>query len=177
MLLREAEGYLDLLLLFGDDWTPCGEHRRRLAARALEALEKLPEQARFGPAAQLLRGQAYRALDRFADAVEPLQSAAAAEPKNIHIWLALGWCYKRIGRIDLAIEALQEALDAKPNTAIIHYNLACYWSLAKHKDNALKYLSQALQIDPDYRDLIHKERDFDALRDDPDFRQLTAVFV
>ncbi len=92
--------------------------------------------------------------------------------------MALGWCYKRIGRIDLAIESLEEAKSSKPNLAIIHYNLACYWSLAKNKSRALsEYLAHAFQIDPDYRELVHREHDFDPIRDDPEFRQMTAMMV
>jgi tetratricopeptide (TPR) repeat protein len=174
-ILREAEGYLDLLLLFGDGWTPSQPVRQRLAERSLHLLEKLPEHAQQGAAAQHLRGQAFRVLDRFHDAIEPLQVAASSEPQNIHIWLALGWCYKRIGRLDLAIESLEEAQVAKPNLAIIHYNLACYWSLANNKARALQYLGHALQIDPDYRELVHREHDFDTIRDDPEFRQMTAL--
>ena len=58
--------------------------------------------------------------------------AVAAEPRNVRIYLALGWCYKRIHRLDLAIETLEEALEIDSNPAlnrgILHYNLACYWS-------------------------------------------------
>ncbi|MDX1962311.1 MAG: tetratricopeptide repeat protein [Pirellulales bacterium] len=177
MILREVEGYLDLLQLFGEQWVPVPAQRTALAERAIGTLNKLSEEERLSPPAQNLLGQAYRSLERYAEAIPPLRIAADAEPKNIHIWLALGWCYKRTSRLDLAIESLEEALEAKPNVAIIHYNLACYWSLAQHKEHALKYLANALQIDPDYRDLVAQERDFDPLRNDPDFRALTAVLV
>ena len=176
-ILSEIEGYLELLMLFDDALAASLENRHRIAQRALDSLERLSEGTRAGATAQHLRGQALRALDRFADAVVPLRAAADLEPDNLHIWLALGWCYKRCGRLDMAIESLQEAITAKPGTAIVHYNLACYWSLAHGVEAALSHLAIAFELDPDYKELVHKELDFDPIRDDPGFRQLTAMLV
>ncbi|MGC4002567.1 MAG: tetratricopeptide repeat protein [Pirellulales bacterium] len=176
-LLLEAEGYLELLMLFDDDLGPSIENRRLMAHRALSLLDTLPEQSRHISAAEHLRGQAFRAMEEYASAIEPLTAAAAAEPENIHIWLGLGWCQKRLRRLDLAIEALESALEAKPDVAILHYNLSCYLSLAGQKSYALRELARALELDADYRELVHKEHDFDPLRNDPEFRQLTAVLV
>jgi tetratricopeptide (TPR) repeat protein len=176
-ILNEIEGYLELLMLFDDTLAATVENRHRIAQRALDSLGRLSEGTRAGAIAQHLRGQALRALDRFADAVIPLRAAADLEPENLHIWLALGWCYKRCGRLDMAIESLQEAITAKPATAIVHYNLACYWSLAHGVDAALSHLAIAFELDPDYKELVHKEHDFDPIRDNPDFRQLTALLV
>ena len=103
--------------------------------------------------------------------------AAELEPQNTAHWLALGWCQKRIGRIDLAIAALEEALAADPEQAIIHYNLACYWALLKNVPLAVEYLARAFDIDPNYRDLVKEERDFDGIRHHPGFRAVTKVIV
>lgn len=174
-IIREAEGYLDLALLFGETWTPSRDARVRLAERALKVLDRLGD-VEHGHALYL-RGQALRAQDRFEEAIAPLTQAADVEPSDIHIWLALGWCYKRTGRLDLAIESLEEALAADPTQAIIHYNLACYWSLAGNTQQALDYLSQALRMDSQYRDLIGTESDFDPIRNDPGFQAITTVIV
>lgn len=176
-ILSEIEGYLELLMLFDDALAASVENRHRIAQRALVSFNRLSEGTRAGAIAQHLRGQALRALDRFAEAVVPLRAAADLEPENLHIWLALGWCYKRSDRLDMAIESLQEAIAAKPGTAIVHYNLACYWSLAHNVEAALSHLAIAFELDPDYKDLVHKEHDFDPIRNDPSFRQLTAMLV
>jgi tetratricopeptide (TPR) repeat protein len=176
-ILSEIEGYLELLMLFDDALAASIPNRHRMAQRALDSLDRLSEGTRAGAIAQHLRGQALRALDRFADAVVPLRAAADLEPENLHIWLALGWCYKRCGRLDMAIESLQEAITAKPGTAIVHYNLSCYWSLAHNVEAALNHLAIAFELDPDYKELVHKEHDFDPIRDNPDFRTLTAMLV
>jgi tetratricopeptide (TPR) repeat protein len=158
---REAEGYLELGL---------GEH-------ALRALARLGDPAGFGPSTLYLWGEALRATQRYEDAIAPLTRAGQGDPENIHVWLALGWCLKRIGRIEAAIEAMEKALAADPNEALLHYNLACYLSLSRRKEGALEHLAQALAIEPGYRRLIDGESDFDPLRTDRDFQNLTGTVV
>ncbi len=176
-LVREAEGYLDLVSVLSDQWPLRTEVRDRVAERALATLARLPDSMTDRSTLLLLRGQAYRVMERFADAVPALEEAAALDKDNLSTHLALGWCYKRLGRIDMAIESLQNAQQAEPEEAIVYYNLACYWSLAKDKQHALENLSRALAMDANYRDLIDSESDFDGLRGDPDFQALAAVIV
>ena len=176
-LLREAEGYLELIMIFADQWPPHPVSRDRLARRALDTLDRIGDPGVDLGHVLYLKGQAQRTLEEYELALRPLQEASAEEPCNIHIWLALGWCYKRLDRIDMAIESLEEALAADPTQAITHYNLACYWSLAENVDQALFHLSQAFEIDTNFRDLVAKETDFDPIRDDAGFQMLTSVIV
>jgi tetratricopeptide (TPR) repeat protein len=131
-----------------------------------------------------LEGEALRSLERYAEALEPLREDSELDPENVQIWLALGWCHKRTGRLDLAIEALERAAEAVDDTletekyrGLLNYNLACYWSLAGNKAHALEYLSKAFETDPDYRDRVGSEPDFDPLRSDPDFQALTTLIA
>ncbi len=176
-ILREAEGYLELASVGGSKYSAAQERRDRLAERALSVLNSTRFVGRSLAQAMFLRGQALRVMERYREALEPLAKAAELDPRNLHVWLALGWCHKRTGRLDLAIQALEEALSLESGEAIIHYNLACYWSLAGNRKLALAYLAQALDIDPNYRDLIADESDFDPIRSDPDFRALASVIV
>ena len=176
-LLREAEGYLDLVWSMADRWPLPPEVRDPVAQRALDALEILEKTS--SPRAQVLflRGQALRLMERYEEALIPLQQAADLDPGDTHIQLALGWCYKRCDQIEQAIEALEDALACEPDDAILHYNLACYWSLAGNADLAVEYLSQAFQLDPSYRALVAAEHDFDPIRQDPRFLAATSVIV
>jgi tetratricopeptide (TPR) repeat protein len=173
-LLREAEGYLDLLMVFADQWSLHPEPRDRLASRTLQTLTGLDQSSDFGGYAEYLRGQAYRVMERHREAVDHLLKAAEQEPANIHVHLALGWCYKRISRLDLAIQSLEEGLAIDPDQGIIHYNLACYWSLAQNARLAIEYLAQSIDLDPTYRNLVQEEPDFDPIRDDPNFLALMS---
>jgi tetratricopeptide (TPR) repeat protein len=176
-ILREAEGYLELIGLFGEDWVPAAPIRRRLAQRSLDTLSRLAERSTPNPQTFLLRGLAFRAAEQYAEAIEPLQAAVAGDPNLIDGWLALGWCYKRSGRLELAIEALKQSLLVSPDQGIIHYNLSCYWSLAGNVSLALHHLERALALDSDFRSLAEREPDFDPIRNDPGFRSLTSVIV
>ena len=175
-IIREAEGYLELSMLFSDEFDT-SVARRLATPLALAALSRLREAGSFRGHALYLKGEAYRALDQFQEAVVPLQAAAEMEPDNIHIWLSLGWCQKRLGRLDLAIEALERAMEHDHGNGIVFYNLACYWSLAGGKEQALEYLTQAFAVNPDYRDMVGKESDFNPLRSDPDFQALTSMLA
>lgn len=176
-LLREAEGYLDLITVFADQWSLSAERRDCLARRAIETLSRLDPNGGERAHALYLTGQAYRIMERFSDAIMPLKESSDLDAENIHVWLALGWCYKRTGRLDMAIQALEEALAAGPEEAIIRYNLACYWSLAENVKKAVTYLSQAFELDPNYRDLVAAESDFNPIRKHPHFQALTSVIV
>ena len=175
-ILREAEGYLDLA-------TACSgicldiETRDRMATRALETLRRLDNYGRNRFDNYFLEGQAFRVMERYADAIIALDKAADLDHDNIHIWLALGWCYKRTGRLDKAIEALEEALQVNDRQAIVHYNLACYWSLVRNVKFAIRFLEQAFELDPAYRDLVAHEHDFDPIREHPRFQELMSVIV
>ena len=176
-ILREAEGCLELVNLFGDQGELSLPTRDAVARRAIELLKSIENPGGHKGQILFLQGQALRLMQRYADAVGPLREAAEYEPQNVHIRLALAWCYKRCRRLDLAIEALESALEADPSLAIVHYNLACYWSLAGNVKLAVAYLSQAFELEPEYRDLVQHERDFDPVRNHPHFLALTTVIV
>jgi len=176
-LLREAEGYLDLATVFADRWPLPLVLRDGLAQRTLDTLAQLNPHSGCRALVAYLRGQALRLMERHEDAIAALERSAELDPSNIHIWLALGWCYKRTGRLDMAIQSLEEALSIDANQAIVYYNLACYWSLAHNAKHALDYLGQAFAMDPAYRELAAEERDFDPIRAEPRFQQLTGAVV
>jgi tetratricopeptide (TPR) repeat protein len=159
--IDEAEGYLELGLI----------------EQALHALQRRGALVHGNGRACYLLGDTLRELGRYEDALLPLERSAALLPDDIHVCLALGWCYKRTGQLAKAIESLERAAQIDPGEAILQYNLACYWSLARNRTLALRHLSRALDLDANYRDLIPDEPDFNPLRHDPEFKQLTSVIV
>ncbi len=174
-LIREAEGYLELTMACADRWELDPGVRDPVGERVLKTLMRLEPEDRHNAHVWYLQGLAYRAMERYDDAIIPLQDAAEVDPENTHIWLTLGWCYKRTNRLHLAIEALHEALAVDPRQAIVHYNLACYRSLSGQTELALEHLGMAFELDSDYRALAAKESDFDAIRTNPSFLELTSV--
>ncbi len=160
-LLREAEGYLEL----------------SLPHLALGALDRIQDPGSFKGHKLWLLGEALRELARYDEGAAALEEASDLQPSNVPIYLALGWCYKRLNRLDAAIGALQRARDVASDQAIVHYNLACYYSLAHNKAASLESLTKALAIDPEYREKVNEEPDFDPLRGDADFQALTSIIV
>lgn len=178
-LLREAEGYLELTTVFADQWCLRPDIRDQLSLRALDSLDRLGKEYQAQTTALYLRGEAFRIMERYDEAVDFLSAAAQKEP-NAHVSLALGWCYKRTGRLDLAIQSLEEALDSdesKEQHGILSYNLACYWSLANNVGLTLAYLAKAIELDVNFRDMVTDEADFDPVRKHPEFAAMTSVIV
>jgi tetratricopeptide (TPR) repeat protein len=84
--------------------------------------------------------------------------------------LTLKGCYADGLKIDRRI------VDLRPHDALAHYNLACSYSLLKKVDLALRTLRKAIELG--YHDFryLREDRDLDALRKDPRFRQLLREF-
>ena len=176
-LIRSAEGYLELIIAFDDCWPLDQENRDILADRAIEALSQIKNPLGHKPYILFLKGQASRAAGNFQKAVNYLQQSAQLDPDNIHTFLALGWCYKRIDRTDLAIEAMETAVQIDSESAIAHYNLACYWALARQVKMAVLHLSNAFDLNPEFRNYVDMESDFDLIREDPEFLSSLDIIV
>lgn len=159
--LTAAEGYLEL----------------DLPAQAIGSLTRLGDRAGWESHAHYLHGEALRSLERYEEAIHSFQKAQRDMPELIELYVSLAWCHKRTGRLDLAIETLEEALEVDATEALLYYNLACYWCLAGHKARVLRFLGKAFYLDGSYRDLVEDESDFDPMRSDPDFIELTSVIV
>lgn len=154
--LIEAEGYLEL----------------GLPRRALEILESRSDWSSMQFEACVLTGEALRELERYRDALGPLEKAARLRPNDLHVALAQGWCYKRTHRLAQAIDALERAERYHPREAIVRYNLACYWSLANNPRRAIAKLAESLVLDPKRRSELADEPDFDPIRHLPEFERL-----
>lgn len=89
--LAAAEGYLEL----------------SLPNYALEELNRVPDGGPFEGIAQLLKGEALQAEQRFDEAIPALNRAAELFPKpfNQRALLGLSHCYREQGRDDLAAQA------------------------------------------------------------------------
>ncbi len=159
--LRQAEGYLEL----------------NMPESAVTVLNHLGDSDVLGARGLYLLGESLRSMERYCEALVPLSKVASLTPENPHVSLAIAWCYKRVGRLDSAIDSMEHALEYSTKCAILHYNLACYLSLAQRVRRSLRHLSRALTLDPELRDLVDDEPDFDAIRRDPGFVALTSLVV
>ena len=84
--------------------------------------------------------------------------------------LTLKGCYAQGLQIDKRLVQL------RPNDPLAHYNLACSYALLKRPDHAIKVLRRAVELG--YRDFryMREDRDLEAVRHDPRFRQLLREY-
>ena len=80
------------------------------------------------------------------------------------------------GRFADGLKIDRRLVELRPQDPLAHYNLACSYSLLKKIDLALKALRQAIEFG--YRDFryMREDRDLDAVKSDPRFRQLLREF-
>lgn len=176
-LIRNAEGYLDLIMVFDDRWPLDQDLRERLADKAINSLVEITKPQGFKPYILFLKGQAHRAAGRHVQAINYLEQSLRLDEDNLHTLLALGWCYKRINNIAGAIEVMTTAVSIDNTSAINHYNLACYFALARNAEASAEHLAIALEINPEYRKNVKSETDFDLIRDDPGFQSAAQLTV
>lgn len=75
---------------------------------------------------------------------------------------------------DKAYEVLVQTHQEFPDDATVLYNLACSESLLGRTDDAIGHLTQSIANSDRFRELAQTDTDFDALRDDPRFRELVS---
>jgi Flp pilus assembly protein TadD len=75
----------------------------------------------------------------------------------------------RNGNVDEGRRTMTAAVEARPDEWRGHFNAACFEALAGDKDAAIAYLRRAIELEPAAREAAAKDKDFDAIRDDPEF--------
>jgi hypothetical protein len=78
------------------------------------------------------------------------------------------------GKYAEAADRGRELLDAHGEYPNLVYNLACAESLAGRKDDALEHLRRAIELWDGARALARGDSDFDPIRDEPVFVELTT---
>jgi len=80
------------------------------------------------------------------------------------------------GRFADGLRVDRRLVELRPQDPLAHYNLACSYTLLKKIDPALHALRRAIELG--YRDFRYmcEDRDLDALKSDPRFRQLLREF-
>lgn len=95
------------------------------------------------------------------------------QPTGWEIWAPLSPLYEA-GDYAEAAERGRELIDRHPPYLFVFYNLACCESLAGEKEAALEHLRQAIELSDQARAFAEGDSDFDPIRDEPEFQQLTG---
>jgi tetratricopeptide (TPR) repeat protein len=97
-------------------------------------------------------------------------------PDYVDVLRVLGNLLTLKGRYADGLQIDKRLVRLRPQDALAHYNLACSFALLKRTDQALKTLRRAVELG--YRDFryMREDRDLDAVRHDPRFRQLLREY-
>ena len=97
----------------------------------------------------------------------------AYEPSGWEVFAPLYPLY-RSGDYEGYIEQAKQLIEAHPEYGSALYNLACVESLAGRKEDAIEHLRIAIERWPRSKELAPGDSDFDAIRDEPGFKELIA---
>lgn len=97
----------------------------------------------------------------------------AYEPVGWELWAPLQPLYEA-GAYAEAADRGRQLVEANPQYAELFYNLACCESLAGQTADALEHLRRAIKGSDRYRSYAADDSDFDPVRDEPAFQELTA---
>ena len=116
------------------------------------------------------------------DAIEKYQKSIEYKPDFHGAYYNWGVALSDLAKIKSGSEAeeLYEKAFEKFQQAIKHggdsYNLACLYALRNRKEEALKYLDLTLSRGEVSVEFVEEDNDWDALRDDPDFKRLLSQY-
>lgn len=117
---------------------------------------------------------------RTAVAAEPGTTILAMDGTPGEVYDATGWelwaplvpLYDA-GAHDELIATLRDLIAANPQYPMLRYNLACSESLSGRRNDAIEHLQQAVAASEKYRGLARSDSDFDPIREEPSFKDLT----
>jgi tetratricopeptide (TPR) repeat protein len=97
-------------------------------------------------------------------------------PDYVDVLRVMGHLLTLKGRYAEGLQVDTRRVGLRPNDPLAHYNLACSFALLKRAELALKTLRRAVELG--YRDFryMREDRDLDAIRHDPRFRQLLREY-
>jgi tetratricopeptide (TPR) repeat protein len=97
-------------------------------------------------------------------------------PDYVDVLRVLGNLLTLKGRYAEGLQVDRRLVQLRPGDALAHYNLACSYALLKRTEQSLKTLRRAVELG--YRDFryMREDRDLDAIRHDPRFRQLLREY-
>ncbi len=156
------------------------EHALKLDRKYADALNNL--------------GTVFYARKKFRTAIARYTKALALTPDSASIWSNLGTAYYARGKFEEMTNAYTRALQLDPNVfeerslvgtrmldrsvedrARYHYELARMYAIAGKNELALQYLRKALEEGFKERDKLQQAKEFAALRETREFKDLMAL--
>lgn len=125
--------------------------------------------------AWIFKGTAYDRKEELEKALECFDKALEISPKNKKCWDYKGFIEYKLKKYEDAIESFKKAIEINDEYENAYYNLACCYSLLRKKKMAFDILKKLFEINPKNKKEIKKEKDFQWLKDDPEFKKLIEI--
>lgn len=103
----------------------------------------------------------------------PFLKILKLKPDMPEAYIHLAFIYRRTESLERAIETIKKALSIDQDLAIANYNIACYYSQVNQVDIAIDCLRKAISREKRYAELAKKDNDFDSIRKNEKFKELT----
>lgn|SRR5574341_921069 len=113
-------------------------------------------------------------LDREGEAIEKFEKVLEINPEAGDVYSSLAASLIIVGRYQDAIAKCKKALELNSKDDVAYYNLGCAYSRLKQKEESVKNLRKAIELDPMNKELAKTEKDFDNIRNDPEFKKLVG---
>jgi tetratricopeptide (TPR) repeat protein len=131
-----------------------------------------------GPELPTASGQAARVADanQLDFELDFFTGILERRPDYVDVLRIMGNLLTLKGRFADGLQIDKRLVQLRPGDALAHYNLACSFALLKKTEQSLKTLRRAVELG--YRDFryMKEDRDLDAIRHDPRFRQLLREY-
>ncbi|MBV9182119.1 MAG: VCBS repeat-containing protein, partial [Acidobacteria bacterium] len=126
----------------------CAYMNQQLFEKALKSFEDAATEDTTLSLAQLNQGIALSSLGRVEAAKKVLHEAAKQNPKDPHVWYALGMLEKNSSNPDAAVEDFHRVIEIDDSDADSWYFLGTVYSQLKRFSEAIEAFGHALKLNP-----------------------------
>jgi tetratricopeptide (TPR) repeat protein len=93
-------------------------------------------------------GWCYNELERFSEAIPPLQNAVRLKPSDAAAYRELGYAYRKLNRYSDSLMAYQDSLKTDPDSANAQYNVGWLYNEQEKYAQSIHPLQEAVRLDP-----------------------------
>lgn len=160
--------YQEAFLNIGDSYAQKGDY-----TQAEKAYNQILVNEPYNEAVYFALGNLYTESKNYDKSVKSFEKAILLNPKSLDSRNNLGNVYLKQNKLDDAIGEFEKVLKIDPKYATAYYNIACIYSLKMDQNYSLRFLEEAVSLDPSLKDVAKKDPDFENMKSDNRFKELT----
>jgi len=119
-------------------------------------------------------GNAYNCTREFDESIRCYQKTVELKPDYVDAWCNMGLAYYYKANFQEALRCYRKAAEIEPGFSGAWYGAAVVSARLGDAQGAVANLRKAIELNPESREKARTDKDFDALRDNPDFQALVG---